>query len=233
MTESEAYQKNTKEQYEMLGRFVEAFELMVHEVREASIELTGRDGRNRALLEVTFHHQALTAKPLFDIFRVTIVEILNDVLQEQKDRAEGIYESDPPLVVDRNGNPFPLTLKDRDTVLGVIGFIQGKYESLVNRRNDLLHGTWFVGFVSVDDPHSANFHIRKLRGTKKGLSNVDDLPKSANELKSLTDQCGALRNWISWLGSCLRDSVRIADTFQFTEGTWWFVTPQGNRSTLV
>jgi hypothetical protein len=233
MTESEAYQKNTKEQYEMLGRFVEAFELMVHEVREASIELAGRDGRNRALLEVAFHHQVLTAKPLFDIFRVTVIEILNDVLQEQKDKAEGIYETDPPLIVDRNGNPFPLTIKDRDTFLGLLGFIQGKYESLVNQRNNLLHGTWFVGFISVDDPDSANFHIRKLRGTKHGLSTVEDLPKNATELKSLSERCEAVRNWMSWLGSCMRDSVKIADTFQCSEGTWWFVTPQGNRSTLL
>lgn len=33
-TNEASYQKNTKEQYEMLGRFVEAFELMVNEVRE-------------------------------------------------------------------------------------------------------------------------------------------------------------------------------------------------------
>jgi len=31
-TNNEAYKKNTKEQYEALGRFVEKFELMVNEV---------------------------------------------------------------------------------------------------------------------------------------------------------------------------------------------------------
>jgi hypothetical protein len=233
MAESEAYQKNTKEQYEMLGRFVEAFELMVHEVREASIELAGRDGRNRTLLEVAFHHQVLSAKPLFDIFRALIIEILNDVLQEQKDKAEGMHETDPPLIVDRNGGPFPLTIKDRDTFFGVLGFIQGNYDSLVNKRNDLLHGTWFIGYISVDDPHSEDFHIRKLRATKQGLSSVKDLLKNAAALRVLSERCQAVRNWISWLGSCLQDTVKIADTFQFSDGTWWFVTPQGNRSTLL
>jgi hypothetical protein len=32
-TDKKAYSKNTKEQYEALGRFVEAFELMVDEIR--------------------------------------------------------------------------------------------------------------------------------------------------------------------------------------------------------
>ena len=49
------YTKNTKEQYEALGRFVEAFEAMVSEVREICIELLSKDGRHRNLIEVPFH----------------------------------------------------------------------------------------------------------------------------------------------------------------------------------
>ena len=41
MDEDEAYQKNTKEQYEMLGRFVAAFEHMVNNVRQYTISIAG------------------------------------------------------------------------------------------------------------------------------------------------------------------------------------------------
>src|ERR1700730_4099177 len=63
------YEKNTKEQYEALGRFVEAFEAMVNEVRESTIALIERDGKHRRLIEIVLHHQVLTAKPLYEIFR--------------------------------------------------------------------------------------------------------------------------------------------------------------------
>jgi hypothetical protein len=35
----DAYEKNKKEKYESLGRFVEAFEAMVDKVRETAIDL--------------------------------------------------------------------------------------------------------------------------------------------------------------------------------------------------
>jgi hypothetical protein len=233
MTESEAYHKNTKEQYEMLGRFVEAFEMMVHEVREASIELAARDGRNRGLLEIVFHHQGLSAKPLFDIFRGLVAAILQDSIDEQSDKKNGISNAERPLMVDGKGNIVPFTIKDRDTFLGVLSHLQRIYGGLSSKRNDLLHGTWFVGYPSHEDPFSEEFYIRRLTTTKRGLAVVTDLPKNAPELKKLSEQCEGVRNWIGWLVSCLEGTLRIADAFKFEGQTWWFVTPGGSRSTLL
>jgi hypothetical protein len=42
-TDPERWKKNTKEQNEMLGRFVEAFELMVNEVRELCLFLASAE----------------------------------------------------------------------------------------------------------------------------------------------------------------------------------------------
>jgi hypothetical protein len=57
-----AWKNNTAEQYAMLGRFVEAFELMVNEVRELCLFLAARDGRNAILVQTILHHQVFTAK---------------------------------------------------------------------------------------------------------------------------------------------------------------------------
>jgi hypothetical protein len=50
-TDDATYWRNVKEQYEVLGRFIEAFELMVSEVRNICIMLLAHDGNNDNLLD--------------------------------------------------------------------------------------------------------------------------------------------------------------------------------------
>jgi hypothetical protein len=223
--------KNTTDQYAALGRFVEAFELMVHEVREMSICMAARDARHMALVEIAFHHQALSAKPLFDIFRAMVAEVLRDALKEKEDRAKGHNEG-RPLVVDGDGNPLSITIKDQETLLGVLGFMQRKYDELANKRNDILHGTWFVGYPSSDDPYSSKFFIRRLKTTKRGLSPVADLPKNANELAALSEKCATIREWVTIFMMCLDGTATVADSFVFADQTWWRVSNAGTKSTL-
>ena len=81
------YEKNTKEQHEALGRFVEAFEAMVNEVRESTIALIERDGKHCRLIEIVLHHQVLTAKPLYEIFRAVVVEVVDDAIFVEKNQS--------------------------------------------------------------------------------------------------------------------------------------------------
>jgi hypothetical protein len=119
MSEETAYEKNTRAQYEALGRFVEAFENMVGEVREANIDLLSNTGQRGYLVQIAFHHQSLTAKPLFEIMRAIIAEVVSR-------RAHSEYEN-------------------REIFSEILGYIEGAYEDLANMRNTLLHGTWFIG----------------------------------------------------------------------------------------
>jgi hypothetical protein len=232
MPNSETYQKNTKEQYEMLGRFIEAFELMVYEVRQVILTAAARDAKNYPLFETILYHNTLTAKPLFDIMRAVIAEILKDTLQQQEDRKNGIVDADGPLWIDGFGKPVPLTILERDTFFGVIGFINGKFNELANRRNDLLHGTWFVGFSSKDDPDSAEFYIRRARTSGTGLSFVLDLPKNATELNDLAGRCTDIRDWLSRIEDCFQCNRKVTDTFRSEDSTWWMTDPPGTRRTL-
>jgi hypothetical protein len=68
---------HSRDQYEALGRFVEAFEAMVAETRETCINLLARSGRHRDLIEIAFHHNVLTAKPVYEIMRAIIAELVN------------------------------------------------------------------------------------------------------------------------------------------------------------
>ncbi len=219
--------RNEKLQYEMLGRFVEAFESMVDQIRSRSIELASRDSRNKILLEVIMNHSALSTKPVMDIFRAIVAECFKDALQEeQNDKTE------PPLLAKFAGKELLLTIRDRDVLLGVLSHIAGKYEALVNKRNDLLHGTWFVGLSSEDDPMNTFFTVRKLKTSKTGLVSAREMPQHADHLKDLAEQCNDVENWVSWIDICLEGALKITNTFQFSQNDWWLVLPAGERSTL-
>jgi hypothetical protein len=199
-TDEEAYAKNTKEQYEALGRFVEAFEMMVHEVREVCIERIcggiGSSERER-LVEIAFHHQAMSAKPLFDIMRAILAEIVNV--------------------------PTNRHYEDRAHFKSLLGRIEGEYNHLYNKRNELLHGTWFVGYVGVDDPDASEFFVSKYKTTSDGLVHISDLPKNATELLDLAKACDDVREWVGYVDSCLRDNLKITDLFGKRDKEWALV----------
>ena len=84
-----ARDKNTKKQYEELGRFVVAFEEMINDVRELCIFiLADLDLSLQTFVSVAFHHQALTAKPLLDIIRTLIAEVGKDKDARKKYKIE-------------------------------------------------------------------------------------------------------------------------------------------------
>jgi hypothetical protein len=207
----------------MLGRFVEAFELMVNEVRELCLFLASRDGRNAILVQTILHHQVFTAKPLFDVLRALIAEAIKDALQETEDRKSGVKNAEPPLLRDAFDDPLPVTIKERDALFGILGFVARHYDDLCNQRNDLLHGTWFVGFVSAQNPHSAEFFINRLKTTKSGLSPVARLPKTALELKDLADRCEDVRLWIGSVEQILKGEMLVDEVFEFDGQTWWMM----------
>ena len=173
-TIDETYNANTKAQYEALGRFVEAFEALVHETRSASISILSVTGADANLLNVVFHHSALSAKPLYEIMRALVADFLK---QHPK-----------------------VTIKERDT-LGVMTEIATEYFYLSNARNSLLHGTWYVGYITSDAPNADTFILNKYKPTKGGLLKEESLPKDAFELLALTDRCKKARNWIAFVQS--------------------------------
>jgi len=218
-TSAEAFQENTKEQYEALGRFVEAFEMMVSEVRETCLEILKRDNKHYELLEIAFHHGALTARPLFDVMQALVAEIVGDTIRN------------PPFDVGGKGPVPDFTAPDRNTFWGVMKFVAEEYGELTTTRNNLLHATWFTGYSDVDDPFGSEFYARKYSAGKDRLSSLD-LPKDAITFVRLSNRCDALRHWIIWLRSCVFGESPFAQRFVFEKQTWWLVTYSGSKTTL-
>ena len=227
------YETNTKAQYEALGRFVEEFELMVAEVREAIATLLQRDNSHRKLVYTIIHHGALTAKPLFEIFRAIVVEIIDDAIDYQKQYAltPPTLLSTPPLRTDVVGSPLNISAQDKNTFLGVLATISSEYNDLISMRNSLLHATWFVGYGSPTDPESLEFYVQKFTPSKNGLKRLD-LPKSADQLKALSRRCGEARTWIGFVLTCLIGSDKIDDCFHNERGVWYLTIYSGGKTTL-
>jgi hypothetical protein len=170
-----AYKKNTTAQYAALGMFVEAFELMVDETRRVSIKIIKRDDQHEKLVEVIFHADSMTAKPLFDIMRALVMEWVKQPFLKVK-------------------------VSDRDILSGVLKEIATNYNDLANIRNRLLHGTWGIGWYTLDDPKFETFILKKYRLTKAGLEKAGKIPNNAAGILALRDRCDKVRWWITFCG---------------------------------
>jgi hypothetical protein len=205
MTEGGDYIKNTAAAYEELGRFVEAFETMVSEVRLACLSLFSTNLMQRRELEVIFHHQVMTAKPIFEIFRASIMERL------ASDEFRKIHEID---------------LEDQKAFKGVLTTIAATYEPLITKRNSLLHGTWFIGYPSAEDPNSEQFEVYKYAVGASGLTRTQ-LPKNVKELAELSICCDGVRTWIMVLYECFPGggSRKVRECFMLDDETWTLLYP--------
>lgn len=223
-TDERTFRKNTTEQYAALGRFVETFELMVNEVRECSIDLVAHDQGNRELVSVAFHHHVLSAMPLIEVFRAVGASIVGLTPVEFFDSDEDTFvSSDSSEASDSDEQKLKFSASDRNAFNAIMKRIFAQYKELSETRNALLHGTWFVGYGSRADPNASTFHIQKYQTTKIGLTPVEGLPRSAQELITLAHRCDDARNWIAYLESCLSGLESFSERFEQERGDWLLV----------
>jgi len=188
----EPTEKNINAQLAALGSFVESFELMVDEVRYTCIErichALGSVVENDTVVEVPFHHQVMTAKPLYDIMRAIVAEIVS--------------------------KPSHFHFQNREQIKSLLGFIENEYNNLYYKRNELLHGTWYIGYANQSNPLSQEFLVRKLKTTSEGLRSAKELPKNAEELSKLAQRCRTVAEWIGNVDYCIRDSIAVSEHFK-------------------
>jgi len=138
---------------------------------------------------------------MYEIMRTLIAEIVHDEQTRKKNE---------------------ITEVDRDVFMGVLRTITTEYNDLCDKRNDLLHGTWFVGYTDSSNPDASEFIIHRFTSTKTGLAHLE-LEKNAAELLALVRRCERTRDWISLVHGCLAFSgvgLKISETFAVTGRQW-------------
>jgi hypothetical protein len=193
---------------EALGQFVEAFEGMVHETRSIAIRLLSipTDIYHTELIQIALHHQVLTAKPIFEIVRAIIIEIVNASIQVQQQ----IQKHAPEFP----SRPIDFTLADREIFFGVLKTIADEFFALANTRNNLLHAAWFIGYDS-----SIEFDVHKYAVTKEGLSRIE-LPSKTTELLTLSDRCNHIIPWLHKIEACVTGMYKISEHFERSGSDW-------------
>jgi hypothetical protein len=168
------YQRTNKEQFEALGQFVQAFELMVDAVRRVITDLLsrGNDANHADQIRVVLYHRSMNAGALFEVLRALYGEILR-----------------------QRGSNFPS--KDREIVTSLLSQMAKEYGNLADRRNTILHGTWRIGVRPNDDQSTIIDVGRKI--SSEGLK-VRGLPKNTSELSDLIDACDETRRLVSAMG---------------------------------
>jgi len=116
--------------------------------------------------------------------------------------------------------PIDFSPSDREIFLGVLKTIADEFTALVNMRNNLLHGTWFVGYTeSSSDPFAEEFHVHKYAVTKEGLAALK-LPKSRGELLELGKRCTDVTHWLWQIDQCINGYNPISERFQRRGSDW-------------
>jgi hypothetical protein len=184
--------------FEALGRFVQAFEDMVNEARNACLMILSEPKPKwQALVNIALHHRVMTAQPLMDIMQ----GIFGTMLDDPDTRA---------------------TMKEVEihTFEEVLKQIRKDYDALVNKRNELLHGTWTVG-LSGDHGERAHFRVVKRRPSAKGMKYAS-LPTTAEELLALCRDCDIVERCINWVHSAYgfrTTDLSITKLFRFDSGS--------------
>jgi hypothetical protein len=166
-THDKKYSRQTGEQFEALGRFVQEFEQLVDAVRTTSMHLLSSNSpKQQQLVNVVLFHKSLTAQPLFEIMR-------------------GLY------AVFIKEFPERVSADDLEVINAVMRYCATEFSKLAQVRNDLLHGTWFIGWANEKQEDFSELQVHKFRVTKEGYEPAE-LPKSATELSQLTNRCQEL-----------------------------------------
>ena len=110
---------------------------------------------------------------------------------------------------------------ERGVIRAVLKQMAADYEELVKSRNDILHGTWNIGWFRVTSHQWEEMFVEKHKVTKDGLA-IADTPKNMKELDQLAQKCAALNEMIVTLLSVFhdRDPEDIEEAFQKVDNRW-------------
>lgn len=179
--------------FALIGRYVQAFELMVDAARTGCILIlrprvigekplvAGAESDqalhpNERLVRIALSHASQTAKPLFDIFRALIIEVMTPQQNLPKEELE------------RKNNEFVI-IKD------ILRQLAKEYGDATDFRNGMLHSTWHIGFAPQDAVDFSHIVVHKHKVTKDGLE-IEVIANDKDQIKAETENCERIADMI-------------------------------------
>jgi hypothetical protein len=166
-------------QFAALGLFIQTFEEVVSHLRDECSRILGGFqlglNKNNVDMETTrsflnirslvFHHDSMTAKPIVDIWQALTSEYCRALVRLSQMSQTG-----------------------SDVTDDLVSDIANDFRNTISIRNHLIHGTWAIGHWGHYEDDFSKINLKKLKVTKSGLKERDDLPKSFKELLKLAKQ---------------------------------------------
>ena len=220
--------KHAEEVFAALGFFVQGFERVVSSLRGHCTEMVMGFKRGISfdpafpyavamtahikISAMIFHHDAITARPLLDLWRALIFE---------------------------NAKAIPnLSENGRKVSEDIVAEIAKEFLALVDARNRLLHATWRVGYWMPDPPSESGISgeidfsrllVEKYRISKSGFQKRDDLPRSHDELRQLGSAAQNLGTKLDrFINELQWHPDQIETVFSKVDGEWKLITPSSS-----
>lgn len=190
--------KEIKDSFALIGRFVQEFELMVNAARAGCICLISSGVMQQRLVSIAFQHQSMTAQPLFDIWRAIVAEF----------RTINGTETNSIQDIDENR-----------TLNYIISHIGKEYSHLVHKRNTISHGTWYIGWVHPEREDFSDMPVEKGKVTKGGLEFACAL-KDKEELLQYIQRCNSTAQMINRATGVIRLNRKFKNNFIQQDGAW-------------
>ncbi len=98
----------------------------------------------------------------------------------------------------------------------IVKNILDRHKRLIERRNEVLHGTWFIGYGNEDTTDWSTAHGVKV-GKNKGGVKTTPLNYSAAEFDVLTQEANELTKLINRLDGCFLHGRAVEKNFEISD----------------
>jgi len=156
------YAAQTEELYAGLGAFVAAFEQVIHTMRNVLVMVLSHDYQSQQLIRPAYAE--LTAAPLTSTFQATLARMIE--FSELDDSGK------------ENGKR-------------ILASVCNQIRAMTETRNEIVHGTWFIGWASETQDDFSIASGFKEKNTKEGAAHTD-IGRTRADFDSLVDRCHEL-----------------------------------------
>ena len=91
-----------------------------------------------------------------------------------------------------------------------------RFQKLTEKRNDIIHGTWFIGWANEQDTEFSNAAGFKHHRNKDGAT-VKAFDFSAADFDKLTDEAETLSNLMSRISGCFNLDKSLTNNFSVSQ----------------
>ncbi len=98
----------------------------------------------------------------------------------------------------------------------IVNAILKRTQNIIEKKNDVIHCTWFVGWASQEQTDFSDVHGYKHSRGKAGAS-VKSFEFTVSDFDALSEECDYIAKLINRLGCCVQGGFKISRNFEVTQ----------------